>query len=264
MHIHSIHAEQKLASILTSMLKYPDSWKDWQILSIHTHEVIKNHDVNDVLFLMHSVIEIDMHDCDGRAYFCDNQTVYILYHDMDISVLEDAGQKLVDLLHEEMGLLAAHILLDIKNDRANILNILKSQGITIPAVKKNTRQNNQDISPTIKKRVLLVDDDSVTRWIVKQTLETMCDFMAIPNANQAFTAIPSFKPDVIFLDIDLPDNNGRAVLEWLMHNDPGAYVVMFSSNDTIDNISNTIDNGAKGFIRKPFLKSDLLKYVLSA
>jgi len=71
----------------------------------------------------------------------------------------------------------------------------------------------------------------------------------------------TYQPDVVFLDINLPDKNGYEVLQWIMRNDPGANVVMFSSNDHMDNITDALDAGASGFIGKPFIKKQLLDYI---
>ena len=110
-------------------------------------------------------------------------------------------------------------------------------------------------------KVLLVEDDPVTRWIVRKSLKNECVFATAPTANQAFQVFSSFQPDLVFLDIDLPDQNGRKVLEWIMRHDPGTSVVMFSSNNNLENISDTLENGACGFIAKPFIKEDFIHYI---
>ena len=110
-------------------------------------------------------------------------------------------------------------------------------------------------------RVLLIEDDPVTRWIVRKSLRHACRFATAPTASQAYAMFQSFQPDIVFLDINLPDQSGRAVLEWILRNDPGVRVIMFSSNDNLDNIAQTLEKGASGFIAKPFLKEELLHYV---
>ncbi|HOO82434.1 MAG TPA: response regulator [Alphaproteobacteria bacterium] len=74
-------------------------------------------------------------------------------------------------------------------------------------------------------RVLLVEDDPVTRWMVRSALKKECEFVTAQSANNAFGLYASYQPDVVFLDIDLPDGNGHDVLKWIMRNDPGACVV---------------------------------------
>lgn len=102
-----------------------------------------------------------------------------------------------------------------------------------------------------------MEDDAVTRWMVRNALKNECEFITAPSANKAFAMFSSFTPDVVFLDINLPDNSGYAVLEWILKNDPGACVVMFSSNGQLDNIVQAMEKGASGFISKPFLREHL-------
>ena len=68
-------------------------------------------------------------------------------------------------------------------------------------------------------------------------------------------------PDVLFLDIGLPDINGHEVLEKLFKLDPDAYVVMFSGNGDKENIMKAVELGAKGFVGKPFSQEKLLQYI---
>jgi CheY-like chemotaxis protein len=124
---------------------------------------------------------------------------------------------------------------------------------------------NEDIAETIYRRgfakVLLVEDDPVTRWMVRHALKNECQLATAATANRAFALYPSWKPDIVFLDINLPDNNGLAVLEWIKRNDPGACVVMFSSINNMDSIAGALETGANGFVAKPFLKESLVHYI---
>ena len=113
------------------------------------------------------------------------------------------------------------------------------------------------------KKFLLIEDDPITRWMVRRTIKSECELLTASTANKAFSVFGSFHPDIVFLDIDLPDQNGKQVLQWLMANDPGICVVMFSSNNNLENITETLAGGASGFIPKPFFKQDLLHYIHS-
>ena len=68
-------------------------------------------------------------------------------------------------------------------------------------------------------------------------------------------------PDVLFLDIGLPDINGHDVLERLFKLDPQAYVVMFSGNGDRENVLKAVELGAKGFVGKPFTQEKLIQYI---
>ena len=110
-------------------------------------------------------------------------------------------------------------------------------------------------------KVLLVEDDTVIRWMVDNALKDECDVEYADTANKVFALYPSYAPDIVLLDIGLPDNSGQAVLDWIMRNDPAANVIMVSSKTSADTISSCLEKGAKGFIPKPFVKDDLLHYI---
>ena len=110
-------------------------------------------------------------------------------------------------------------------------------------------------------KVLLVEDDPVTRWLVRLALKGECVLSTASDAGKAISTYMAQQPDMVLLDIGLPDRNGKDLLKRLMRIDPGAYVVMFSSQDTHENIIETVQKGAKGFISKPFSKQDILKHV---
>lgn len=83
-------------------------------------------------------------------------------------------------------------------------------------------------------------------------------------ARDAKTGIMHFidsAPDVVFLDIHLPDMKGHEVLKRLRLLDPTAYVVMLSGDSVRENVAFAQEYGAAGFIRKPFPKERILQYV---
>ncbi len=110
-------------------------------------------------------------------------------------------------------------------------------------------------------RVLLVEDDPVTRWLVRVALKGTCVLMTAPDAGMAISSYHSYKPDLVLLDIGLPDCDGKELLSRLMRIDPGAYIVMFSSQNAAETIAETIEEGAKGYITKPFTNDAILQYV---
>lgn len=125
----------------------------------------------------------------------------------------------------------------------------------------------EDISHLLSEKeqtkVLLVEDDPVTRWMVRTGLKEECLFATANHVQQAMDLYVSFEPDLVFLDIQLPDGSGYDVLDWIMWHDLHAYVVMFSSYNDLDNIMKAFENGASGFVAKPFIKETLLHYIYS-
>lgn len=110
-------------------------------------------------------------------------------------------------------------------------------------------------------RVLLIEDDRTTRRMVRRSLGTYCEIIESFNAGCGISNFINFSPDIVFLDLDLPDHDGHHVLEWIMHNDPGAYVVLFSGNCDAANVDRAMNNGAQGYVPKPFDTGSMLHHV---
>lgn len=110
-------------------------------------------------------------------------------------------------------------------------------------------------------RVLLIEDDRTTRRLVSAALETRCTVFEAPSGNKGLEKLAAHKPDVIFLDLQLPDQDGQALLRTIMRHDPQAYVVLFSSHCDKDNIREAMISGAKGFVSKPFNLDLMVHYI---
>lgn len=68
-------------------------------------------------------------------------------------------------------------------------------------------------------------------------------------------------PDIVFLDIHLPDMDGRELLKQIREFDGDAYVVMLSGDSLPRNVIETKKAGAAGFITKPFNKEKVMHYI---
>lgn len=110
-------------------------------------------------------------------------------------------------------------------------------------------------------RVLLIEDDRTTRRMVAGALKDHCDFIEAPTASQGISSYNAFKPDLVFMDIKLPDGDGAHLLDWIMRNDPGAFIVMFTGHFDSDSIMRSVEMGARGFISKPFDVHRMLHFI---
>ncbi len=127
----------------------------------------------------------------------------------------------------------------------------------------------QEVFAEVKKRrrvrhpahVLVVEDDPLTRRVVVGALGEAHAMITEENARGAVASYLLHAPDVVFLDIGLPDVDGFSVLDQLMTIDPDAFVVMFSSHDDAQSIHKALTAGAKGFVSKPFKKETLRSYI---
>lgn len=109
--------------------------------------------------------------------------------------------------------------------------------------------------------VLLVEDDRTTQRLVRNYLSQFCTVAEAPNATIAINQYTALNPDIVFLDLDLPDTNGFNVMSWIKQYDPEAYIIIFSANTDSHYIQNAMDQGAHGYIKKPFNAEIMLSYI---
>lgn len=109
--------------------------------------------------------------------------------------------------------------------------------------------------------IMVVEDDPFSRKLVSNVLEKQYNVNMSKDGQGALYNYVNKAPDILFLDIGLPDIDGHEVLERIFKIDPHAYVVMFSGNGDKKNILRAIEAGAKGFVGKPFTQEKLLHYI---
>ncbi|MCB1650649.1 MAG: response regulator [Alphaproteobacteria bacterium] len=109
--------------------------------------------------------------------------------------------------------------------------------------------------------ILLVEDDVFTQKLVRNAIQNSYSVSVAGEGLEALRRYIEKAPDVLFLDIGLPDVNGHEILKKIFEIDPSAYVVMLSGNGDRDNVLKAVENGAKGFVGKPFNKTKLSQYI---
>lgn len=100
--------------------------------------------------------------------------------------------------------------------------------------------------------VLVVDDHPVVRVGIVKSL-TSAGFICVGQASsvkEAIAAIALHNPQVISVDINLPDGNGLEIVQWVKKHSASTVVIVLSLNDELDLISAAARAGANGFISK--------------
>ena len=108
----------------------------------------------------------------------------------------------------------------------------------------------------MRKRVLIVDDHQPFRAVARELLESAGYVVAgeAGDAVEALAAIAAESPDVVLLDVQLPDRDGFAVATALAAAG-GPPVVLISSRDADDYGQQVATCGARGFIPKSKLSA---------
>src|SRR4030043_355586 len=100
--------------------------------------------------------------------------------------------------------------------------------------------------------VLIIDDEVGTRESIKMILKHDYEVFLAKDAEEAFLQIKEHSPDVILLDIILPDIDGLKVLEKIKGSDPDVIVIMITATKTIKTAVEAMKLGAYDYVTKPF------------
>lgn len=114
-------------------------------------------------------------------------------------------------------------------------------------------------------KILIVDDAAFMRMMVKDTL-TKGGYDDIVEAVDGADAVEKFKeisPDLVIMDITMPNKDGLEALKEIKALSPDANVVMCSAMGQESMVIDAIKSGAKDFIVKPFKADRVLKTVSS-
>lgn len=124
--------------------------------------------------------------------------------------------------------------------------------------------NRKDYS---KYTVLIVDDIPVNIILLKTMLaRTNVKILTAVNGQEALDLVRSLKPQVVLLDIQMPVMNGLEVLKKIK-SDPklkDIAVIMVSAYTSAEDIEQSMNLGASGFIKKPVIMDILLSNVTAA
>ena len=113
------------------------------------------------------------------------------------------------------------------------------------------------------KKILLVDDAAFMRKMLKDTLSKngYTDLYEAVDGADAVEKYDELKPDLVIMDITMPNMDGLEALKAIRGKDGSANVVMCSAMGQESMVMDAVRSGAKDFIFKPFKPDRVLKTV---
>src|SRR5215213_202527 len=117
-------------------------------------------------------------------------------------------------------------------------------------------------------RVLIVDDHSGVRRGIRNLLQTAKDMVIVGeggNGAEAIELATTRNPDILLLDIELPDQRGDVVMRHIHNTQPDMKVLAVSSYSDRDYILGMLENGAAGYITKdeaPMMLVDAIRSII--
>jgi len=117
-----------------------------------------------------------------------------------------------------------------------------------------------------KIRTLIADDHSMVREGLKQLIELEEDIIVVAqasNGNEAIEKIIEYKPDIVLLDINMPEMNGLEVLSYLHKNEIDANVLILTIHDEVEYLYKAVEIGVQGYVLKDSESDVLIKAIRS-
>jgi DNA-binding NarL/FixJ family response regulator len=123
-------------------------------------------------------------------------------------------------------------------------------------------RRGQDLA--MRRRILVIDDNAAFRRALGQVLDTHC-FVVVATAATGASGVQlarEHEPDLVIVDVQLPDVDGFDVAEQLTQLDPTMEVILTSGLDSSDLGTLVTDSSARGFIPKAELSAQAIDSLL--
>jgi len=112
--------------------------------------------------------------------------------------------------------------------------------------------------------ILIVDDDKSVLKALQMTLEYKYQIITVSHGSEAVKVFHQQRPDMVILDIGLPDISGIDVLKAVKEKDPDAMVIMVTAIEEVKMIVETVKLGAYDYLVKPVNSQELFLTVRNA
>ncbi len=112
-------------------------------------------------------------------------------------------------------------------------------------------------------KVLIVDDSLIIRKKVSKILENLGHEVVFDatNGQEAIDAYVKYKPDLVTMDITMPDMDGITAVKHIIKDDKDAKIIMVTSHGQEDMVIKSIQAGAVGYILKPITDEKLAQVI---
>ena len=107
------------------------------------------------------------------------------------------------------------------------------------------------------RKVLFVEDEAALQYSYERYFKGRYDMAYAPTGAEAMRQLENFQPDVLVLDMRLPDTDGIALLQRIREKLPGLPVVVTTAYVSMEPLMNVLDLGHSRYLVKPYELSEL-------
>lgn len=115
----------------------------------------------------------------------------------------------------------------------------------------------------VKYRILIIDDDKDILKFMEKTLQDLYELVLISDPNESFNLLQLAEPDLILLDVFMPEKNGHQIAQWIRSNSLGSGlpIIMLDDSKQPDNFRSLKENEGVRYLTKPISRDQLLSAI---
>jgi two-component system chemotaxis response regulator CheY len=282
MDIVSQHIEESLVSEVISL---KEKRTTAQCLHFHLSKLNAKSKNFETQALLNAAKE-GLHNIEGTIYPCSDLDLFMIFKMSDPEPLRQVITNLrffyandpLACGSEEEGISRFVTSYQLPKDYENFFFICNRKLLAFQAEEEKRRKKKQEIiSIQVEQHlwknalynrahrqslcILLIEDQAFSRQLLKDSLSKEYITLAAKDATEGLYLYSLNAPDIVFLDIELPDHSGHEVLHHLLNFDPLAFIVMTTASSDSDDVKRAIAEGARGYIVKPFTLQKINQYV---
>jgi CheY-like chemotaxis protein len=272
MRIHTEQAQSFMRQLCAAINKDPSSLENWRCLHLSHLPNVSPESIEVALRGLSNTRE----HIDCEIIPCMDKDVLFISRSLDVDSLYSLADDFAHATRYGKAEICEVALYDMFRDWRIVMELLASKteksNTQTPIPTSHAFGNVEALMETFQEakkaraarmplHVMVVEDDPLTRRLVTGAFKDAYALITAENAQEAIANYLLHAPDIVFLDIGLPDTSGFEVLHQIMAIDSDAYVVMFSGNSYLDNVTAALNEGASGFIAKPFKKDKMRHFI---
>lgn len=116
-------------------------------------------------------------------------------------------------------------------------------------------------------KLLIVDDSRIIRRTIQTIIKNSeANFTITGEAENGIEAVRAYKtkkPDIVTMDITMPEMDGLSAIEQILKFDPDAKILVVSALNAKETVIEAIKRGAKGYVLKPFTEDTFFDALMS-
>ena len=238
------------ANLMVFVSSIKNHINEWQIINVNIvkNSTLSQDEIMDILLGQYSTFE-------GLIYPVSSTKVVLLVR---LGVIDDYSA------------MKSEIERNIPNHCCRILlrkmSAIGMKQVQIDLTKKDTAINldeslyNQRVDRK-GNTILIADDDSFVRRSMSVLLSSCGEIAEVDCGKGVLPAYLKYNPDIILLDIHMPDKTGLELIPSIVELDSDAFVIILSADSKKENVMKALELGAAGFLTKPPSRDKLQEFL---